>query len=116
TLGPPAQFTPRATFATNFFAAGGIAAIDGGELPTRDAMIDAFRRSGARLACLCGADAAYAREGVEAARALSGAGALHVYVAEPAAGLPWGAAASPIHAGCDMLELLTQAQAVLGLG
>ncbi len=53
-LGASADFTERATFATNFFAAGGIEAISNDGFANRDALVAAFKASGARLACLCG--------------------------------------------------------------
>ena len=55
-LGTPADFTARATFARNFFAAGGIEAAGNDGFATRDAMIEAFKASGAKLACLCSSD------------------------------------------------------------
>ena len=60
-LGKPAEFTARATFAKNFFEAGGIEAITSEGFANRDAMIAAFKSSGAKLACLCASDDGYAR-------------------------------------------------------
>src|SRR5690606_1731990 len=76
TLGPLAQFGPRAQFARNLFAAGGIAAAgEEEEYASRDAMIDAFRAQSARVAVICGADAAYAEAAENAAQRLKAAGA-----------------------------------------
>ena len=88
----PADFSPRANFVKNFFAAGGIAAVtnDGfaqSSLPAGEAKTDlaalvaAFKETGAALVCLCGSDEAYAREAVTAAKALTEAGVSAV--AEP---------------------------------
>ena len=74
-LGGPADFTARASFAKNFFEAGGIEAIGNDGFATRDEMIAAFKASGAKLACLCSSDEVYAREALAAAQALRGAGA-----------------------------------------
>src|SRR5262249_38209528 len=74
-LGASSDFTERATFATNFFAAGGIEAISNDAFASRDALIAAFKASGTRLVCLCAADADYAREAAGTARALKAAGA-----------------------------------------
>jgi methylmalonyl-CoA mutase len=116
-LGAAADFTAVATFAKNFFAAAGIEAIDPGELADRDAMTAAFEHAGARLACLCGSDAAYARSAAEAAEALRAAGALHIYVSgRPGEQSPTAAEApSFIYAGCDMLAILERAHEMLGL-
>ena len=79
TLGKAADFTPRATFAKNFFEAGGIEAVSSED---DDATLDrAFKASGAALACLCGADKTYESEAAAAAAALKAAGARHIYLA-----------------------------------
>src|SRR5690606_38406837 len=77
TLGTPADNISRATFAKNFFEAGGIEAVEfaGGDLAA------AFTSSGAKLACLCSSDEVYAREAADAARVLATAGAKQVYLA-----------------------------------
>src|SRR5262244_1622534 len=80
-LGTPSDFTARATFAKNFFAAGGIEAVGNDGFATRDAMIEAFKASGAKLACLCSSNEVYGREAADAAAALKNAGASHIYLA-----------------------------------
>jgi methylmalonyl-CoA mutase len=107
-LGAEAEFTPRATFAANFFAAGGIEAVTN---QTGASQIGAaFAASGAKLACLCAADKSYETDGADAAAALKAAGARHIYVAsrpgalEPA--LRSAGAQSFIYEGCDALSLL----------
>jgi methylmalonyl-CoA mutase len=79
-LGPVAAFTARATFAKNFFEAGGIEALGNDGFASLHALVDAFKASGAKLACLCSSDAVYAEEAAAAAKALTEAGA-HVYLA-----------------------------------
>jgi methylmalonyl-CoA mutase len=124
-LGLPADFMPRANFAQNFFAAGGIAAVanDGfapsspaatGARTNLAALVAAFKRAGTELACLCGSDEAYGREAIAAAKGLIEAGASHLYCA----GRPSGAAeltaagiGTFIFAGCDALAVLQAAQA-----
>jgi methylmalonyl-CoA mutase len=116
-LGTPADFSARATFAQNFFAAGGIAAVASGD-PADRSMI-AFKASGAGLACLCGSDKIYATDAADAARALKAAGVRYLYLA----GRPgehetqWRAAGVDtfIYAGCDALATLQAAHAMLGL-
>jgi methylmalonyl-CoA mutase len=117
-LGPSADFTSRATFAKNFFAAGGIAAVDEGEFASREVMVEAFQRSGAKLACLCGTDAVYAREAAGVVEAVRAAGARHIYVAAPPREpeREWAVAGGPsfVYAGCDMLATLEHAHDMLG--
>jgi methylmalonyl-CoA mutase len=123
-LGVPADFSPRANFARNFFAAGGIAAVtnDGfaqSSLPAAQAKTDlaalvaAFQGAGAELACLCACDEVYAREAVAAASALTQAGALHLYYAgRPAREQELAAAGIEtfVHAGCNAIAVLQAAQ------
>jgi methylmalonyl-CoA mutase len=123
-LGVPADFSPHANFARNFFAAGGIAAVtnDGfaqSSLPAAEAKTDlaalvaAFQGADAELACLCAGDEVYAREAVTAANALTQAGALHLYyVGRPGREQELAAAgiATFIHAGCNAVAVLQTAQ------
>jgi methylmalonyl-CoA mutase len=110
-LGKLSDFTARATFARNFFEAGGIEAATSDGFASRDAMAAAFKASGARLACLCSSDKVYAGDAVGAAQAL--AGAAHIYLAgrprdlEPA--LTAAGVGTFIFAGCDVLEILARA-------
>ncbi|GKQ50048.1 methylmalonyl-CoA mutase family protein [Bradyrhizobium sp. Ce-3] len=80
-LGTPADFTARATFAKSFFETGGIEAIDSEGFADVAALAAAFRASGAALACICSSDKVYAASAAEAAKALHGAGARHIYLA-----------------------------------
>jgi methylmalonyl-CoA mutase len=77
-LGIPADFTPRATFARNFFEAGGIEAVSG-EVDAASAAA-AFKASGAALVCLCASDKTYENEAHAVAVALKAAGARHLYL------------------------------------
>jgi methylmalonyl-CoA mutase len=112
TLGPVAAFTARANFAKNFFEAGGIEAIFG---PETDSLVDfaeAFRKSGAKLACICSSDRIYCDAAEEVARALKGAGA-RVYLAgqprELEQQLLNAGVDEFVYAGCDMLDVLQRA-------
>jgi methylmalonyl-CoA mutase len=114
TLGTPADTIARATFAKNFFEAGGIEAVDfaGGDLAA------AFRQSGARLACLCSSDEVYANEAADAAEALTSAGAKRIYLAgrprDLADALKQAGVQCFIYAGCDALATLREAHRLLG--
>ena len=109
TLGKAADFTPRATFAKNFFEAGGIEAASSEE---GTAPLDrTFKASGAALACLCGADKTYEGEAAAAAATLKAAGARHIYLAgrpgEREAQYRDAGVQTFIYAGCDALAVLT---------
>jgi methylmalonyl-CoA mutase len=117
-LGKLSDFTARATFAKNFFEAGGIEAVSNDGFATRDEMIAAFRASGAKLACLCSSDAVYAIEAVDAAAALEGAGAGPIYLAgrpgELEAALGAVGVRKFIYVGCDVVAILQAAFHALG--
>lgn len=118
-LGTPADFTPRASFAKNFFEAGGIEALSNEGFTSTDALIAAFKKSGAVIACLCAPNEIYAREAEAAAKALKQAGAIAVYLAgrpgEHEAAWKKAGVTSFIYAGSDVLAALQQIHATLGL-
>jgi methylmalonyl-CoA mutase len=119
-LGTLADFTARASFAKNFFEAGGIEAVTNEGFAGRDAMAAAFRQSGATLACLCSSDKVYETQAIDAARALASAGAQHIYLAgRPGSlegGLKEAGVRNFIYAGCDVLQALHAAHGMLGIG
>ncbi|WP_068121853.1 methylmalonyl-CoA mutase family protein, partial [Nocardioides massiliensis] len=78
-MGTVAAHTARVTFASNLFAAGGIAVTYPGPLPDVDAVLAAY--DGRPVVCLAGSDAAYAEWGRELVAALREAGAQHVILA-----------------------------------
>jgi methylmalonyl-CoA mutase len=85
-LGPLAEFSARANFAANLFAAGGVA-VHGAETVYADhaAMAQAFQASGLAVAVLTGSDTRYAAESLEAATALKAAGcAWLIHAGKPA--------------------------------
>ena len=115
-LGTPADFTARATFAKNFFAAGGIEAMGDDGFATRDAMIEAFKTSGAKLACLCSSDEMYAREAMPATQALRRAGAVVWLAGRPGAletELTQAGVSAFVFAGCDALAALRTAHGLI---
>ena len=63
-------------FAKNFYEAGGIEALGNDGFKDHAEMVAAFKASGAKLACLCSSDKVYASEAVDAAKALTDAGAI----------------------------------------
>ncbi len=120
TLGAPADFTARATFARNLFEAGGIEAVGGERYSDHVELRAAFKQSRAHLACLCSSDEVYERDAAAAARALAEAGAAHVYLAgrpgEREAMLAEAGVKGFVYAGCDVVATLQSAHAILVRG
>jgi len=113
TLGAPAEFNARVTFAKNFFEIGGIEAVSS---PGPD-FARVYESAGTALACLCSSDKVYANEASTALAALHAAGAKHVYLAgrpgERETALRAAGAQSFIYEGCDVLATLTAAYDIL---
>jgi methylmalonyl-CoA mutase len=84
-----------------------------GEVKDIAALTDAFKTSGAALACLCSSDKVYAAQAATAAKALQAAGAKHIYLAgragEQEAALRAAGVNEFIFAGGDALAVLQQA-------
>ena len=112
-LGPLAEFTARATFAKNFFEAGGIEAVTNDGFASRSDMVAAFEASGAKLVCVCSSDRVYASDAPDAAKALQAAGAIHMYLAgrpgELEAALKASGVQGFIYVGCDVVATLREA-------
>ncbi|MBB4686219.1 methylmalonyl-CoA mutase family protein [Amycolatopsis jiangsuensis] len=106
TLGPVAAHTTRAGFAANLFQAGGIEAVNPG---ATDDLPGAFRESGARVACLCGTDAAYEEQAAAVAASL---GAETVLLAGKG---NYEGVDGNVYAGCDALEVLIGLHEQLGV-
>jgi len=118
-LGGLADFTARASYAKNFFEAGGIEAVTNDGFENREEMLAQFKASGAGLACMCSSDTVYAAEAAEAANALRASGASHIYLAgrqgERETALRTAGVGTFIYLGCDMLATLTAAHAIVGV-
>jgi len=115
-LGKLPDFTARATFARNFYEAGGIEALSNDGFNDQAAMIAAFRASGAKLACLCSSDKVYAREAATAAKAVAAAGAIVHLAGRPGEHeAVWRQAGitSFIYVGCDVVSTLQAARGIL---
>lgn len=102
TMGTVAAHTARATFASNLFAAGGIAVVNEGRHDDVDAVLAHYRDE--KVACLAGSDAAYAEWGTELANRLREAGAQWVIVA----GKPLEGTDDNCAMGLDALDFLTR--------
>jgi len=116
-LGEPSDYAPRADFAKNFFAAGGIDAVTSESSVINDGalvdkLVQAFRASGSKLACLCAADDTYGHPGQKVAKALSAAGASRLYAVGQSGApdsLRTAGVLSFISRDCDMLQILRDA-------
>lgn len=118
-MGTVADFTARATFAKNFFEAGGLVAPIPEPFADDAALIAACKASGAKLACLVGTDATYGEKGVALAASLKAEG-MAVWIAgrmgEHEAALGAAGVSGSIYVGCDVVEALTRAQTIVGIG
>ena len=104
-LGSVAAFTSRANFAKNFFEAGGVEAVFGPESKSTIEIVNAYRESGAKLACICSSDRVYGDAAETAALALKGAGAKLYLAGRPGEleeRLRHAGVTEFIYAGCDM--------------
>lgn len=109
-MGPIPDHKPRATFATNFFEAGGIEALGNEGFQTTDEALEAFASSGTQMAVICSSDKRYPDVVPELAAGLEKCGARTVLLA----GKPgehetaWRASGVTgfIHMGCDQWQML----------
>lgn len=113
TLGPLAAFNARAGFVKNRLAVAGVEALEPEAHDGLEACADAFAASGARLAVICGTDAAYDEKGEALARLIKAAGAGEVWLA----GKPTELAGIDhfIHMRSDALDDARRAQSVTGV-
>lgn len=121
-LGPIAKHNARASFAANFFAAGGIAA-NMGNAPydSLETLGADFKASGAVLCCICGSDDQYAEIGEEAAMELRNSKEdARIYLAgrpgELESTLKTAGVDDFIYVGADLIQKLEIAHSELGLG
>ncbi|MGW3232970.1 methylmalonyl-CoA mutase family protein [Kitasatospora sp. NPDC001095] len=104
-IGTASAHTARTTFAANLFQAGGIATVSA-ESVDPAAFAEAFRASGATVACLCSSDALYAEYASPVAEALRAAGATRVLLAGRLGEVPAGVDEF-IFTGGDAVAVLT---------
>jgi methylmalonyl-CoA mutase len=118
-LGPASAFSERAAFAKNFFETGGIEARSSDGFLKSSDLPNAFKASGAPIACLCSSNEIYMREAETAAAVLKKAGAKAVFIAGRAGEheAAWRKAGIDdfVFAGCNVLAALQQVHATLGL-
>jgi len=80
-MGPVAHHTARATYAKNFFEAGGFEVVTNDGFREADAAADAFTQSGASIAVICSSDRLYLEVVPDVAAKLKAAGARSVVLA-----------------------------------
>jgi methylmalonyl-CoA mutase len=73
-LGPESKHRRRVQFMREWLEVGGFEAVYDGEAGTADDAVTGLKASGARLACLCGTDDAYAEQAEAFAKALKASG------------------------------------------
>ncbi len=112
-IGEMASFTPRANFAANIYAAGGLHAVSGDGGTDAQAIAEAFKKSNAKIAVICASDDDYEGHAAEVAAALKQAGATHIALA----GKPRDIVEvdSYCFAGCAALSFLQEVHQTLGL-
>lgn len=116
-LGSVADFTARATFAKNFFEAGGIEALNSEGGADIDVITNNFKDSGAFLAVICSSDNQYTMNGEALTKSLKKAGAVAVYLAgkpENAEALSSAGVDDFVKLGSNVLEVLSNCYAVMG--
>jgi len=80
-LGEIAEHNRRSQWMWNFLAAGGIEGLTSDGYKSAAEAAEAFKASGAKIACICSSDEVYAREAAATAKALKQAGAARVLLA-----------------------------------
>lgn len=111
-LGPIATHTARATYAKNFFEAGGVQAVGDVGFDDAAAVAAAFTASGLTSAVICSSDAVYAERAADTAAALKAAGAKRVYLAghpgEARADYEAAGVDEFVYVGANVLDVLTR--------
>ncbi|MCD6071559.1 MAG: methylmalonyl-CoA mutase [Microvirga sp.] len=112
-LGSIADFTARATFAKNFFEAGGIESVMNEGLTDQNSLREAFSASKAKISCICSTDDIYKLHAPATARTLHEAGSKLIFLAgrpgEDQKELAGAGITSFIFSGCDTLKVLGEA-------
>jgi len=118
-LGRIADYTARATWAKNFFEAGGVKALSDEGFTEADKAADAYKASGASIAAIVGPDGLYEENGEAVAKALKETGAKMVFIAGRPKDLMEALSAAGVDAyafeGCDVLAELNKIHGVLGI-
>ena len=117
-LGKVSDFTARATFAANFFEAGGIEAVTNEGFRSLEELVAAVQETGVSIVCLCSSDVIYQDEAAPAAEALRALGVKVILAGHPGEARSSYEAAGItdfIFMGCDVLEALRDLHVELGV-
>ena len=118
-LGEIAEHNRRSTWTWNLLAAGGIEGLTSDGYRNAAEAAAAFKKSGARIACICSSDAVYAAQAKDTAKALKSAGASRVLLAgkpgEDEAALRAAGVDGFLQAGQDAIAALKELQKSLGI-
>ncbi len=119
-IGRVSEFTARASFAKNFFEAGGFEAVAGAGGTDISAIQKEFKDSGASFTAICSSDEVYTGHAAELSNALKSAGAAAIYLAgrpgelEPV--LKDAGVNDFIFIGCNAFDILSKAHELLNAG
>lgn len=111
-IGAIAKHTGRASFAKNFFEAGGVEATQNNGFTSIDDLKAAFTQSGAKVAVICGSDGQYAEQAEEFASILKSVGAKKIYLAGRG---EFNDIDQSVSIGSDVLATLQDLHTVLGM-
>lgn len=123
-LGSVATHTARASWAKNFFEAGGIRAVSSQRgtsvgFSSAAEVAEDFAADPARIVCVCSSDETYAELAAQTVGALAGVGAERIYLAgrpaELQSELETAGVDQFIHVGVDLLDVLGGAHELLGI-
>lgn len=116
-IGTTAATTRRASFAANLFQAAGLETPSNGADDGDDAaIVSAFTDSGTTVACLCGADEAYAERAADLTGSLARAGASQLWITgEPNVTGDVAGIDGHVFPGCDAVAVLGRTMNGLGL-
>ena len=82
-IGRTSDWTARASFARNLFAAGGFSSLDGDAAIGAASILAEAEANGCRFICLCGSDSGYGECGGDLASALAALGARVILAGRP---------------------------------
>ncbi|SCA58178.1 Methylmalonyl-CoA mutase small subunit [Candidatus Terasakiella magnetica] len=111
-IGAIAKHTGRASFAKNFFEAGGVQATQNNGFATADEAVAAFKETTCEVAVICGSDAQYEELAAGFAGALKAAGAKKVFLAGRG---EFDGVDQAVGMGSDVLGTLQDLHTVLGV-
>ncbi len=111
-VGSAAAAEPRLAYATSFFEIAGLPTVTGPPTVEPATIVDSWRSSGARAACVCSTDKLYAEHGVAVVGALHDAGAAPILIAGRPGDLADALTAAGLHqavfVGCDARQILAE--------